>query len=408
MNALCRVFLFALPALCCCLPLGAVELAPNYEEGSKLVGKDGYVIIAYADGWDAFSRDICKKLLAEPAIHRAAGDAVLIPLGIPGTPDEARRAQMATICGKLELPAPPSVPALVFYDREERHYATFSGSEMSRGDVPAIARELKALLKKGRKRARLLAEAETLTGAEAADKLSQAYQIKGLSGMPGAVRERIATLDPEDRSGAVRADRFNSCDLSVRFDGMTESESIAETNRMLADEAYSDRQRQLMCAALLGALRRKGTTNAEAVRHYAERMREYAPDTLEGKSATYVLREWSPGFYYARGWNPSSIPGKPGPVELKGKLPISEAGTYEVSLERTRGQVGLRVNVVELYDGEKKVAEDCYDNERAGRYILKVPGQVVNPRLLMTIKPDLYANPYKRMTYGQVYIRKVK
>ncbi len=65
-----------------------------------------------------------------------------------------------------------------------------------------------------------------------------------------------------------------------------------------------------------------------------------------------ILSDWIPGLRYGNGWNPSCLPEEPRAVEMEGRLPIREAGTYDVTFQYTSGRMMLIVQGVELYDGK--------------------------------------------------------
>ncbi len=400
--------LLAATALLAPLPLQAAVTASNGTQAQKLVKEDGYIIFAYADGWDEFSKGLCEKLMKSEAIRKAAGDAVLMPLPIPEAPDEARRKKQDELRGGLNVPGCMSYPALIFLNSKGQHYASLEGKAVSRGSAAAIAEQVAKLLAAGHLRERLIAESEdaSKSGPERAKKLFAAYQIDGL-GWPGkGFTERLAKLDPNDESGVVRSQRFNGYAFAGKVNGMGVAEGMAEVDALLKDPAYTKRQKQLMCAAVLGMLRRKGgMPEADAMRRYAKLMKEFAPGTPEAGAADNILRNWIPGFYYPRGWNPGCIPNGAKPVELMGELPIKEAGTYVVRFQYTGGRMALVTEAVELYDGKKKVAEDHHrgtagNNNWLNEYTLTVPKAVKDPHLFVTI------NIGDHDSYGKVHIEK--
>ncbi len=380
------------------LPLQAVTEAANGTQAQKLVKDDGYIIFAYADGWDAYSRKRCEKLMKHEAVRKAAGDAVLMPLPIPEQPDEARRKKQDELRGGLNIPGCMSYPAVILLDRNGQHYASIEGGPVARGTAEDLAELIAARLAAGHERARLLAESadNSLDGPTRARRLFEAYQLPGLSWAGKGFAQRLAALDPEDKSGVVRAQNFNAYGFAGRLNGMSPAAGMAEVDKMLDDPAYTPRQKQMMCAAVLGMLRRKGgLTEADAMRRYAKLMQKLVPGTPEAGAAAKVLRDWIPGLRCGggRGWSSNSIPTTRSRVELQGELPIREAGDYTVTFTYTWGSMGLGIDAVELYDGKVKVAEDRHRGFAGNMpsnhiYRLHVPARVKDPHVFITLGQD--------------------
>ncbi len=409
MKNLILLTLFCTAALPGSLPLRAAAQAADVAEAQAkgLINDDGYIFFAYADGWDKYSRKLCEELMASEAIRKAAGKAVLLPWPVPEyTTEESKKAADARR-GNLNIPGANSYPALLLLDSKGQHYATLSGHTINRGTQAEIARLLRDRMLKGKKRAALLAKAETRQGPARAALLAQAYGIDGLTRPANNFTQQLTALDPRDESGAVRARKFSPYDFGQKLDKEEVKQAIALVEEVLSDKAYSDRQKQQVCAALLGTLRRRAK-HAEAanIQRYAKLMEQYAPETALGKAAAWVAREWRPApLLYSEGWTPSSLPTDKTPVELEGKLPISGPGTYTVTFQYTGGTEALVVDAVELYDGRSRSAEDRHRGSAGHRhsnntYTLKVGSAVRNPRIVITV--DMPKND----SYGKVVIEK--
>ncbi len=388
-------------------PAQAVQVVTNGAEAKSMVKEDGYVIFTFADGWDEYSRKACQDLMADDAVRKAAGDAVMMALPYPESPDEERKKKQQELLGGLNVPTPHSFPALVLLDKQGRHYATIFGRPVARVDAAAVAGLLADRMKKWRERVRLLAESEKAAdGAQKARLLFNAYQLEGLSWAGKDFGKRLSKLDPKDSSGVLRAWNFKPYDFAKALNEKSLKDGLAEVEKRLADPVYTPQQKQRICAAAVGLIRRKGgLDDAQTMRKYVKRMKEYAPNTPEGKAADFIMRQWIPGLNYGRGWNPSCIPAKQRELELDGNLPIKDAGNYVVRFNYGSGSMGLTIYAVTLYDGDKKVAEDRHEgfagrNSKNNAYKLTVPKRVLNPRLMITLGQD------KRDSYGKIVIEK--
>ncbi len=394
MNILLRALLPALLCLLAVLPTPAARTAASYDEAKPHLTEDGCIFFAHAEGWDHFSQKRCDALMAAKDIRRAAGNAVLIPLPIAEFADDARKQKQKKYCGELTVPGARSYPALIFFDARGRHYATLCGAVVTRGGSAEISRRITELMAAGRERVRLLDEAERAQGPAKASLIFKAYQIEGLSGSAWQQRDELAKLDPDDISGTVRSARFNPYDFAYKLERKPLKEAVPEVERMLADHAYTPLQKQRICAALIGTLRRRGTPEEKAaISLYAERMHELDPDSREGKTAGYVLSQWlhRPGLHYHEGWTPDNIRLDATPVEVQGIPPMKEPGQYSVTFTYTAGAYALLITSVALYDGDTKVAEDRHDG-KAGHahsdntYHLKVDRELSRPRLFITTR----------------------
>ncbi len=385
------------PALlgCCALigtlPLPAVQQASTYAEAKPLVKDDGYILVGFADGWDKFSKKRAEKLMASDAIRKAAGEAVMIPLPVPEyTNDETKKAQKERY-GELSVPDANSYPALILLDAKGKHYATLCGRDVACAKVSEVADLLVDRMEKGRQRARLLAEAEKAKGPEKAKLTYEAYQIDGLTGFGKGFGGHLAKLDPKDSSGMVAVANYNAYGFAYDLNKKSVAEGLAEVDKLLANPAYTDRQKQRLCAAAIGMLRRKaGPAGVADMRRLAERMKAYAPNSPEGQAADFILREWVKPLRYEEGWTSATLPVDKEPVELEGKLPIAEPGTYAVRFDWKSGNKSLIILAVELYDGEDKVAEDRHRGEtgrtsKGNIYNLKVPAAVKEPHLFISV-----------------------
>ncbi len=374
------------------LPSSAATQVASYPEAKaqNLISEDGIIVVAYADGWDKFSKKRAEKLLASEVIQKAAGKAVLLPLPIPAYTTRESKEQAATICGELQVPGANSYPALILLDAKGKHYATLCGREVARGKVSEVASLLTDRMAKGRKRAELLAAADAAKGPEKAKLTFDAYQMEGLSGFGKGFGSHIAKLDPQDATGAKRAANYDHYGLLGELGKMSPADIATRVDALLDDNAYTNRQKQRMCVAAIGVLRRNaGAEGMELMRRYALKIKALAPDTPEGRTSEHILKEWVKELTYEEGWSPACLPMSTRPMELKGKLPISTPGTYTVRFTYKGGRHALTVLGVELRDGNTKVAEDMHrgttgSTHKNNTYTLKVDKAVLDPHVFIS------------------------
>ena len=383
----------------------AAQIAPNYEAAQSMPKKDGYLVFAYAQGWDKYSKALCEKLMKDATIQSAAGESVFIGMPVYQYGKQAQRDFVSEIVGQLGIREAESYPAILFFTPKNRLYATLCGAEVIRAKPEELAPLIQQRISAMHEQENLLAQAEQATGTEKAKLLGAAARVKGASA-PGDITRQIKQLDPNDTTGYVRSLSLN--DFVFTEDFIYETQGIADPNKpkpersagplqealdriekLLADPAYTNEQRQTFCANAIGAIHRLGdVTHHGKIKEYADKMRSYGPDTTLGRSADSVVKAWGSGLTYEQGWAPHTLPKDDTPIEVQGKLPISKSGTYKITFNWTGDSDSLRIKGVKLYNDKKPVAEDMHDgvagyykNARDNTYTLNVRSRVTKPHL---------------------------
>jgi hypothetical protein len=251
---------------------------------------------------------------------------------------------------------------------------------------------------------KLMAQADAAQGEARALLLLKAAQVEGIE-RPDKVENLIKAADPEDKSGSLAALRFYNNPVGDKINEMDISEALAAMDAAISNPLHTVQQKQNACAFAIGLIRRRfGTGPADAIAHYARIMKGLNPDSVLGRSADVVMRDWTTGMQFVRGWAPDSLPLPGVPGELNGKLPIGPAGKYEVRFEPTRGKNQAIISRVALYDGQTLVSEDTrrITISSPASYYVTSETELKNPRLLIT-----FDNGEKqRDTRGNFIIRK--
>lgn len=371
----------------------AAKVVKNYDEAQAVLTDDGYVLVVYPEDWSKKGKAAGLKYLKSEAVLKAAGDAVIIPVPRHQVSDEKVQEERKALLGKLPLPGAKSFPAFILLDKTGWHYATVDAPFMRSGDDKKAAAELQKCISLKREQDKLLAEAaETKDPLLKARKLGRAAELPGIN-RPRDIQKKIKEVDPEDKSGYTRRLAYQA---SAHAEGMvnkkdkTPQEKIAELEAMLEDSAYTNEQKQGIAATCIGMMRRSGDpAQMKRIPLMAEKMRSYAPDTVQAKSASIAVRQWVRQLSLSDGWSPNVLPRDNKPTPLDGPIPVKEPGTYEVTFTYTAGTQALGIAAVELYDGSKKVCEDRHNGSTGHKssnnvYVLKVPTRVTLPRLVVT------------------------
>lgn len=381
--------------------------APNYEAAQASVPEGGYVLALYADGWDKFSKPLVEKLLDDKNIKAAMANTVVIEYAAPNFWNDDVKKQRESKLGKLKWVGAYTYPAFVLYDKNGRHYATVTVPYSDRKDAGKIAGNIKAARQALEKQNALLQKAAGEQGLAKAQTLGKSAILENIN-RPDNIVKMIKEADPQDKSGYVRRLEFN---MHGYAEGTAKTKdwvaTLKEVEEKIADKAYSEAQRQGLYATAAGLLRRHGgpADQAKMVRYLRE-MKKLDPKSIQGVSADHAKLIWVSNLSYADGWSPSVLPKDATPTTIEGPLPISEAGTYEVTFSYKRGAHQLEVRGLQLFDGSSKVAEDMHVGTTGIRnnnnvYTLTVPSKVKNPVL-----KGIFNMPQNRDSYGTISIKK--
>lgn len=394
--------------------------AENFTKAKESVTDDGYIAFAYAADWDRYSESFAKAWITNADIQKAAGSARLLLAPVyQNLTDKVKKEQEAfwgPIPEKNRGFHDETYPAIMFFDKDGRHYADVYGPDMLTRPVADIAADVAGKLELLHQQEALLKKSAAASGAEAAKYLGEAAAMEGIN-HPDKVAEKLKELDPEDESGYVRRVTFDGLGFAgekrkqvadcsskdARWAAI--QDVIKEVEGKLEDNAYTAVQKQEMCAAVIGVLHRDGGYKGSLqIPQWCKRMAELDPESLLGRSAKVVPDVWSWKLNYAEGWTPRGIPDDNTPILLRGDLPISDAGSYTLQFMYHKGKDPLRIKKVMLYDGEELVSEDEHEGEASGSprnnsYTVTADSKLKEPHVYI-----IFDNGDKRDSYGMIRI----
>lgn len=395
-------------------------LVDSYDAAQAVLQDDGYILFAYAQGWDNSSSKICRKLMNSQAVKQAAGNAVFMEVPVPNVlTDEFKEAQKAKF-GKLAIPDASDYPAILMLTKGGRHYATLCGPAVRNSKPQDVAKNISDNLAAMRKQEELLAQAAKAKGVEKARLLGEAASQPGINPPErmGNIIAQIKKLDPNNETGYARK-LINPFDLSMEIFGIESSKdagkgwqaALSQAEAYLKDPVYSTEQKQALYAISIGIMRRHmGARAASKIREYARAMASLNPDNYLGQSAKIVERDWGLGFNLVEGWTPDVVSGPSEPLELAGPLPITTPGTYKVTFTYTKGRHSANIRSVMLYDGSQLIAQDEHEGS-AGRaakdnvYTLTVESSPKDPHLFILFDQSKNCDQNGRSdSYGRITI----
>ena len=405
-------------SLLMCLTAATASLYPaaqaatkvaSYEQAQARLNDDGYLLFIYGQGWDKRAQQQMTELYNNPEIAKAAGGAAMIMVGVPEGTDETRTPVLKKVMGPLQLPhvhSKHSFPAVVMYDKAGRLTSIICGTAMIHPDPARIARVISVRLKGMATQRQLLAAAGETKGEERARLLLEAARVPNLE-RPDRIQHLIKEADPEDKAGCLAALNFYNTTVGDKAGEMSLTDILKAQDAAIENPLHTVQQKQNACAYAIGTIRRRaGAGGSDLIRQYATRMKQLDPNSVLGQSADIVMRDWTHGLQFVRGWSPGTLPIQGQPTELLGKLPISEAGTYKLHFKPTGGDKAIIARVA-LYDGDTFISEDVHttaiaDNGQDHYYTLTASAKVNNPRIFITFNNE----EHDRNTYGKFFITK--
>ena len=401
--------LMCLAAAATLQPAQAATKVATYEQAQAELNDEGYILFIYGQGWDKRSRELITDLYNHPAVIKAAGKSAMMLVPLPESMDDTEKEAFNKVMGKLQLPhvhSKHSFPAVVMYDRTGRQYSIICGPSMVQPEPGSIALTI-ARRKAGlEKQLNLMAQADKAQGEERARLLLQACRVNNLE-RPDRVQELIKQADPEDKAGCLAALNFHNNPVGDQANDMPLADFLTVMDKAIANPLHTVQQKQNACAFTIGTIRRRaGAGGSELIRKYAELMKSLDPDSVLGRGADVVLRDWTQGLQYVHGWSTDTLPLANMPTELQGRLPIGPAGTYKLHFKPTGGNKAI-ITRVALYDGDTLLSEDVRTTEIADNgqdhfYTMTAQAEVKKPRVLITFGNE----ENNRNTRGQFNITK--
>lgn len=385
----------------------AATQVANYEKAQKHLTDDGYLLFYYGKDWDKRGEEVITELFNHPDIIKAAGKAVMMLVPMHNSINDTNKDALASIHGKLPLPhahSKHSFPAIVMYDKNGSLATIISGPAMVYPTPSNIARIISVRREGMARRSMLMLAASEASGTEKARLLLEACRVPNIE-RPDKVQQLIKEADPQDESGCLAALNYHNNPLGDKIKEMPLMDILAELDMALDNPLLTVQQKQNTCAFAIGTIRRKvGMGGSALIHRYAIKMKALDPESVLGQSADIVIRDWTQGLQYIRGWAPDTLPMQDTRTELQGKLPIKEAGTYEIRFEPSGGKHHAIIKRVALYNGHTLIAEDTrqFTLTSPASYFVIAPTELSDPKIFITCGND----ENNRDTRGKFIIRK--
>ena len=394
----------------CLLLLGApltadAKVYDTYAEASSQVTDAGYVAFIYPKGWDRYGEKLCRKLVADRSVQAALGNAAVLLAPVYQNRNAETNAQCQKVMGSLAYPhdmGDISYPAIVFYEKGGRQYASLHGEELMNASVEGVAKSIKLRFAAKKKQDDILRQANATSDPEEKSRFYwQTTRVKWVN-WPGGLQDAMRKYNPEDKGGYIAALNFG---FPIK-DGESAQQLMKRLQEVLKNPKYSARQKQNACAATIGHLRRSlgMIAGAEYISKCAKAMQKLDPDSTLGMAAPVVLRDWVREYRYGQGWSPEVLPGCDSPIVMHG-VPIEKKGTYTVNFKIVTGRDVLMIKSVRLMEDGRCVAEDSTArnvtwSQTQQTFTLNVKKNVRNATLEFVFPNP----PNQRSTWGEITV----
>lgn len=386
-------------------PIQAAQQYDTYEAAQKHATDAGYILFIYPAGWDKYGEKLCKKLIADDGVRAAAGKAALILAPVYQRRNDETNAKAKKAMGPLEYPGDMSdisYPALLFYEKAGRRYASLHGEALMTASTEGVAALVKARMEAKQKQDKLLAQSGAAADAKEKNRLLlEASRVPGLE-WPGGLKEAMKNNDAADTHGYRGA-------LDFGF-GAREGESmeafLARLDEVLENPNLTSWQKQRACAAAIGHIRRAygPMAGGHLITKYAKAMRKLDPESSLGVSAPVVMRDWVRVYRYGMGWSNEIIPAGTVPMLMQ-DVPMKKPGTYTVTFKLNTGRDGIKINRLRLMDGDKCIESDDTPREVSWSNTLQTYTFTVKKALKSPALEITYGNAAdKRSTWGDITV----
>ncbi len=381
---------------------------------------DGYIVFTYGEGWSEFSKTKAKEMLNCPLLQSVKTEKNLTYKVYPRLekPTASQKIRLEEIKGNLQIPNPRSYPALLLLDQDGKHMTTLCGTDL----LPLTAEERADLVKlrfeQIAQRRTLLQEAAALGNVPAkAIKLDEAVRLTTFANIYGVenLLNQIKAADSGNTTRLITKYEFNGASKGEAIMKLPLDTAITEAKEILDDPIYASDDKLLVCAAILGHLRRNATSNdhAKAVTEIAKQMKEIAqlPDSGHPGSGTpggisfymladNILSSWGPPEAFAT-YNWDGLFNRytsEADITDYAAIDTISPGTYTITFNWRSG-IPLNIKSVALYDdyGSKLVVKDEHvgvasANPKNNVYILNVPRHVEYPTFMVVPNGPHYSN----------------
>lgn len=278
----------------------------SYADAISKAGEKPVVIFAYGANYDKFSTKVHEEFIKKNKISQAVRKAVFLVVPVYQNPTPAEQKEIDKIMGKNRLPGGIwSYPCLALVDKKGKLRGIVQGAS-SMQKVETAAAEITKLIDAYIEQEKLLAKAESASGARKADLLLQASNIN--IAMPDiGGKDNGKSDDMKDKIGLSSRLAFDPIVIVEKLQIMTFAEADEYIRSMIANGCYSRRQRQEMMAAYAGHLRRNNAS-PERLRALYTEMRNLDPNSMYGAYAEGAIALWVNNEQF----DPSTVP-----VELR-------------------------------------------------------------------------------------------
>lgn len=295
--------------------------AETYDDAISAAGDDGIIVFCYGPDWNQRSARMAKNFWPKKEVENATGGAILVAVPFYQDPTPEQSDEAARIGGGVPEPPFGVCPSILMLDQNGYMYAALCGMDaLGNEDGSAALKNMRDKLASFRQQKQLMTQAANLQGVEKAKILNQIAElpIAPPADMPGGaynnpwsqhqrcspgLLELIKKCDPQDTSGMVRRNQFDSTvdhlyklmgtkDGFIAPDFVPDYKTIeTECMKLIKDDAYRAEDRQAALCLLIGATRR-AEGGGKKLKELINACIKLNPDSLYGRMCQHLLNSW--------------------------------------------------------------------------------------------------------------------
>lgn len=283
------LFLFAL--ILTFSPIHSAEQVPAFPDAKQKAKETGtdFIVCAYGKSWDTVGQKFKKQTWDIPATFTLLEPKTLITtIDVLDSPTKEEEENQKKINNGFNESL-RSLPQVFLFDSAGHCYATLYGDELPKTSG-TLAKELQKLQNLRKKRDAYIEQSKKAPSAKEKGRLlGLAGDIPGLS-RPKSLLEELKKADPKDESGYQKRFTFNIYDYHKYLKEPKET-ALKAFNEVVSSPAYSAQQKQLVLG-LQSTYLRKNKASQKEIEDTLKKMRNLAPDSLQGKAAVNAAKAY--------------------------------------------------------------------------------------------------------------------
>lgn len=361
-----------------------------------------FIVYVHGSDWNGLGRKLNADMWATPATDEMLrhSDLVLTDIDVLQAPTEQQQTNFDALHQGWKKQGLVTYPAIIAFSPNGEVLGARQGETLPRRPEQAQS----ALLELTQAATQYQVLQQRIEEARREnDPDSEATAIYAVFDLPldrpNKFIERLAEIDPQDVSGRRRRlemPQWHHLIAQATKDAKEgrSQQALDRLHTMLADDVYNDSQRAWLQVAI-GAVHRKTEGSDTKAAAAFKQAWQLDPDGIAGNAG----KRWYLQFYAPPsllfGWQPKHCTKQGSTWTIEDMPDHMPAGLWDVTFSWTKGQHGLRIDDVQLVDGQtgQLVGRDQHSGFTGTKndknvYVINLPQGVQQPELKITCRSD--------------------